>query len=180
MPAPIVFNQQPLGFTSGRARAASIARHYRALKEEIGSTRKAKRYNIIRDMAVGVRSAMQTSQFVIDQNIEHYRRLLATASDERARGMLLKLLADEEKKQQEQQRTAGRPETIGATAREFHGLPQLGATDRKSWKPPHCELCGGVMKFVRRVSPPDAQVAISLYRCEGCGHTVSLPEQEEA
>jgi hypothetical protein len=97
-----------------------------------------------------------------------------------ARGMLLKLLADEEKKQQEQQGTGGRPETIGTTAREFHSLPQLGATDRKSWKPPHCELCGGVMKVIRRVSPPDAQVAISLYRCERCGHTVSLPEQEEA
>ena len=40
-----------------------------------------------------------TEQFVRDQNILHYRRLLARVTDESQRQLLLNLLADEEAKQ---------------------------------------------------------------------------------
>jgi predicted SprT family Zn-dependent metalloprotease len=46
--------------------------------------------------------------------------------------------------------------------------------------PFHCDLCGGPMKLIRKISAPDAQSELAVYQCEQCRHTVTLPAQDEA
>ena len=49
-------------------------------------------------------------RFVHRQNLDHFRKQLAEAKDERTRLMLKKLLADEEAKEQQQPNESNAPE----------------------------------------------------------------------
>jgi hypothetical protein len=46
-------------------------------------------------------------------------------------------------------------------------------------RPLRCELCGGVMKFVRRVAAPGTDLSMALYQCEQCRHTVTKSIEED-
>jgi hypothetical protein len=45
----------------------------------------------------------------------------------------------------------------------------------RSISPLRCDLCGGVMTFVRRLAASGADVHMALYRCEQCQHTITRP-----
>jgi hypothetical protein len=45
--------------------------------------------------------------------------------------------------------------------------------------PLRCELCGGPMKLVRRLSAPDAALRMALYQCEHCRHTMTRSVEDD-
>jgi hypothetical protein len=45
--------------------------------------------------------------------------------------------------------------------------------------PPRCELCGGAMKLDRREPRRGAAPELLTYRCQQCGHVVTLVAEDE-
>lgn len=52
--------------------------------------------------------------------------------------------------------------------------------DTSSMLPLRCEICGGVMKFVRSTPRLGAHPELATYQCEQCRHVATLPVEDES
>ena len=55
----------------------------------------------------------------------------------------------------------------------------MRATAETCLTPPRCELCKGTMKLDRRQPHIGPHPELLTFRCQQCGHVVTLPAEEE-